>query len=112
MYLHVLGGGGRDVLADVVGFDWKLAMATVDKDDQLNGARSAEVDERVESRANRPSSVKHVVDEQDQLAVNGERNFGLPDDRLRADGHRRVAAEIVAVERDVERAARHVVAGD
>src|SRR5262245_30864015 len=87
-------------------------MSAVDEHDQLNRARTTKIDERVEGCANRPSGIEHVVDEQDQLAVYGERNLGLPDDRLRADGGRRVAAEVVAVERDVERAARHVVAGD
>src|SRR5215831_16032126 len=85
-------------------------MPAVDEDDQLYRARPPEVDERVERRTNRPSGIEHVVHEQDQLAVNGEWNLGLPDDRLRADGDCRVAAEVVAVERDVERAARDIVA--
>ena len=83
-------------------------MAAIDERDELNRARPAEVDERVERRANRPARVEHVVDEQDQPVVERERDFGPPDDRLRPDG---VAHQVVAVQRDVERAGRHVDAG-
>ena len=84
-------------------------MAAVDEHDQLNRLRPAEVDERVERGANRPPRVQHVVDQQNLLVVDRERDLGAADDRLRPDG---VAHQVVAVERDVERAGRHLVLVD
>ena len=49
------------------------------------------------------AGVEHVVDDHDVLAVDVDGNSRLPDDRPRADG-----LEVVAVERDVERALRHL----
>ena len=69
----------------------------------------AEVDQRVERRARRPAGVEHVVDEQDLAVVDREGDLGAAHERLRPDG---VAHQVVAIERDVERAGRHVVAGD
>ena len=60
------------------------------------------------ARVVRPG-VEHVVDEQNLLVVDGKRDLRAADDRLRPDG---VAHQVVAIERDVERAGRHVVAGD
>ena len=88
----------RDVLADVVGPDRQLAMAAVDEDRQADRARTAEVDERVHRRADRPAGVQDVVDEDDRRVVEVERQVGALDDRL--GGHER---EVVPVERDVER---------
>ena len=75
----------RQVLADVVGLDRQLAVAAVDEDDQLDRARTAEVDQRVERGADRPPRVEHVVDEQDLAIVDRERDLGAADDRLRPD---------------------------
>ena len=108
VHLHALRQRRRQVLADVVGLDRQLAVAAVDQHDELNRLRPAELDQRVERRANRPAGVEHVVDQQDPLVVDRERNLGAADDRLRADG---VAHQVVAIERDVERAGRHVVRG-
>ena len=108
-HLHALLQRRRQVLADVVRLDRQLAMAAVDEHDQLDGARPAEVDERVERGANRPAGVEHVVDQQDPPVVDRERNLGAAHDRLRPDG---MAHQVVAVERDVERAGRHLVAVD
>src|SRR5262249_58271307 len=95
--------------ADVGGADGQLAVRSVDEDRELHGLRPAEIDDGVERRADRPSREEHVVDEDDGLALDGERN-------LRAAHHGDPAhAEVVAVERDVERAdgeRRAVDAGD
>ena len=53
-HLHALLQRRRQVLADVVGLDRQLAVAAVDEHDQLDRARPAEVDQRVERRADRP----------------------------------------------------------
>jgi len=84
-------------------------VAAVDENDQLNHFRPAELDQRVERRANGAAGVEHIVDEQDPLLVDRERNFRLADERLRA--HRR-AHQVVTVERDVERAGRHLAMAD
>lgn len=99
MHLHALRGRCRQVLADVVRLDGQLAVSAVDEDDELNSARPPEFNERIEGRANRSPRVQHVVDEQDSLIVDRERDLGAPNHRLRAHG---VTHEIVAVERDVE----------
>ena len=108
-HLHALLTRRRDVAPDVVGANRQLAMAAIDERDELNRARAAEVDERVERGANRPPRVQHVIHEQNQPAVDRERNLRPADDRLRSDG---VPHEVVAVERDVQRAGRHVDAGE
>jgi hypothetical protein len=59
--------------------------------------------------ADRPAGVEDVVDQQNPPVVDRERDVGALDDRLRAD---RMAHQVVAVERDVERAGRHVMAAD
>ena len=84
-------------------------MAAVDEHHQLDRLRPAELDQRVERGANRPPGVEHVVDQQDPLVVDGERNLGAADDRLGAD---RVPHQVVAVERDVEGAGGHLVLVD
>jgi len=42
-YLHALLRRSRQVLADVIGLDRQLAMPAIDEDDELNGARAAEM---------------------------------------------------------------------
>ena len=98
-HLHDLAARRRDVLADVVGLDRQLAVAAVDQDDELDGARPAEVDERVERGAGGAAGVEHVVDQDDGAVVDRERDLGAPDDRLRAH---RLPHQVVAVEGDVE----------
>ena len=93
----------------VVGADGQLAMAAIDEHGQLNRLRPAEVDERVERRPNRAPRVQHVVHQQDVAAVDRERDVGAAHERLRADGQ---PHQIVAVERDVECARRHLGAAD
>ena len=96
---------GRHVLADVVRLVRQLAVSAVDEHDELNGPRAAEVDQRVERGANRPPGVEHIVNEQNHPVVDVEGNLGAPDERLRADG---LAHQVVAIQRDVERAGGHV----
>ena len=85
-----------------------LARAA-DQDHELDGLRAAEVDQRVERGAGRPPGVEHVVHEQDAAIIDGERNVGAADHRLRSD---RMAHQVVAIQGDVEGAGRHLLAGD
>ena len=63
--------------------------------------RPAEVRELVESGAHSAAGVEHVVDDHDVLAVEIPRQIRGTDDRARSD-----RLQIVAIERDVERALR------
>jgi hypothetical protein len=76
-------------------------MSAVDEDRQLDGARPAEIHQRVERGADRAAGVEHVV-HQDHLAiVDGEWDVGSFHGRLLAG-----PAEVVAIEGDVDDAAR------
>ena len=103
MHANVVGGGGRQVLADEVGPDRKLAVPSVYEDRQADGARSAVVDERVHRGADRPAGEEHIVDEDHDTTVDRERDLRLTHDRCVAD-----PGQVVAVERDVDRAQRDV----
>ena len=92
-----------DRLADDVRLDRQLASAAVDQHGQRDARRPAEVGELVERGADRASGVEHVVDDHDVLAVDVDRDLRLPDDRTRSD-----RLQVVAIERDVERALWHV----
>src|SRR6185503_4797139 len=62
-HAHLLGPGGRDVLADVVGADGQLAVAPVDEYGELHRARAAQVADRVEGGPDRTAGEQHVVDQ-------------------------------------------------
>src|SRR5690606_227475 len=81
-YLHALAPRRRHVLPDVVRLDRQLAMSPIDQHGELDRARTAEVDERVERRPDRPAGVEHVVDEQDDAVVDVERDVGAAHHRL------------------------------
>ncbi len=75
-------------------------MTAVDEDSQLDGARPADIPQCVQRRADRTSGVEHVVDKDHERAVDAAvGNRGV------LQRPRRLAVEIVAVERDVERSA-------
>src|ERR1700681_4869461 len=64
--LRVRGG---DVLADVVRTDGQLAMSAVDEDRQLDGLRPAKVHQCVHRRPRCPAVMDHVVNQDDDLAI-------------------------------------------
>ena len=98
---RLLAATGRDVLADVVGADRQLAVAAVDEDRELHGAGPAEVAERVERGADGAAGEEHVVDEDDEPAVDAVGGMSVSSSARRA-----LEPQVVAVERDVERAGR------
>src|SRR5262245_25828204 len=75
-------------------------MAAVDQDRQLDHRGPAEVDDGVQGGPDGAAREEHVVDEDDGLALDAERDVGPPDDRGAAQ------VEVVPVERDVESADR------
>ena len=95
---HVLVQRGRDVLAHVVGPDRQLPVAAVDQDGELDHARPAEVGQRVERGPDRAAGEEHVVDQDHPAAVDAGRGQVGRTERPGA-----AQAQVVAVERDVER---------
>ncbi len=82
-------------------------MAAVDEDSKLHSGRAAELEERVDRSANGAARVQDVVDEDDGLALERERDARRADDGLtrRRAGRRATSSadvHVVAVEGDVE----------
>src|SRR5919198_5904345 len=103
LHLDALVAGGRQVLADVVGTDRKLAVAPVGEAGELHARGAAVVEEGLDRCADRPPGVEDVVDEHAGHAFEREVETRRPDDRLRV--HRRLSPthlDIVAVEGDVD----------
>ena len=104
LHLDPLVARGRKVLADVVGADRKLAVAAVDEHGELDPLGPAVVEQRFDRGADRPAGVEDVVDEDDPHAVEREGQLGRADRRAHAIG------DVVAIERDVDRARRRRLA--
>ncbi len=103
-----LGGGGGQGEADVVGGDGHEVVAPVDKDGEFDLGGAAVVEEFVEGGFDGAAGEEDVVDEDDVGAVDvGGEDGGR---ELLGDG---VAADVVAVERDVDDAGdRFELGGD
>ena len=98
----------RQVLADVVGADRQLAVAAVAEHGELDPLRAAVVEEGLDRGPHRAAGEEDVVDEDDGAAGEVEVDVGGVDDRLRG---RRLGADVVAVEGDVDVADRQLGAG-
>ena len=78
-------------------------MPAVDEHGELDARRATVVEQCLDRRANRPTGVEHVVDEDARPPLEGEVELGATDERLRVE--RRLATpdeHVVAVERDVD----------
>ena len=109
LHLDALVARRRQVLADVVGADRQLAVAAVGEHGELHARGPAVVEERLDGRADRPSGVEDVVDEDARHPLEREVERRRADDRLRMP--RRLAGahlDVVAVEGDVELAEREL----
>ena len=105
LHLDALVSPRRKVLADVVGADRQLAVTAIDEHGELNAGGPTELEKRVDRRPDRPARVQDVVDEHHGHSLDRERDARGADDRLAT----RCACtfshvDVVAVERDVERA--------
>jgi hypothetical protein len=103
--LHALVARAREVLADVVGSDGKLAVAPIDEAGELDPRGAAKLEERLDRGAGRPARVEDVVDEHAGATLELEVELGRLDDGLRVERCVPVSDDhVVAMERDVERA--------
>src|SRR5438477_485132 len=91
------------VRVDDVRLDRQFAPAAIDEHGEGDAPWPPEVRQLVERGADGAAGVQHVVDDDHVLAVDVHRDSGRPDHRPRTHG-----LEVVAVERDVERALRNV----
>lgn len=82
-------------------------MAAVDEDGELDGARPADVAEGVEGGADGAAGEEHVVDEDDQTAVDA-----VTGDLGAAEGTGGLQPQVVPVHGDVEGTDRDLGAGD
>jgi hypothetical protein len=98
----VVGGLCWHVLSHEVGAYGELAVTAIDEHRETDRAGPTVINERVHRGADGASGEQHVIHENDDLVVDREVQRRLADDRRIAD-----AREIVAVERDVERAERN-----
>src|ERR1700761_1864149 len=98
-YVYPLLARGRQVLADVVGAEGKLAVAAVAEDGELDALGAAIVEERLDRGADGAAGEEDVVDEDDRAGREVEVDVGVADDRL---GERARGADVVAVEADVD----------
>ena len=65
----LLGGGGGQVLSDVVCPDGEFAVAAVDQHGEPDDPRAAEVDDGVQRGTDGAAGVQHVIDEHHDLVV-------------------------------------------
>jgi hypothetical protein len=94
---HVVARRRRHVLADEVGADRELTMATVHEDREADRARTPIIHEGVHRRAHGATGEEHVVDEHHDSVVDGERDLGLTHNRRIAD-----TREVVAIQSDID----------
>ena len=105
--LHTFAVSGREVLADVVGPDRELAVAAIGEHGELHPVGTAELEQTVDRRANRPAGVEDVVDEDHRAALELEVELRVAHDGLCVP--RRPAGanvDVVAVKGDVQLAER------
>ena len=84
LHLHPLAARGRQVLADVVGPDRKLAVAAVGEDGELDAPGPPVLEERLDRGPDRPARVEDVVDEDAGSPLERELELGRADERLGA----------------------------
>ena len=95
-HLNALLQRRRQILADVVGFDRQLAMTAIDQHDELNRARPAEVNQRIERRpgssarytARRPRAGSFDRRSRREFPCGGQPAAGRPRWRMRSSRYR------------------------
>ena len=105
-YSDYLGVTCRNVLSDEGSLYGKLGMSSVDEAEELDPRGSAEVGHRVHRGSRGAAGEDHVVDQDYGLAGHVKIDLSAGEHRLFRD-----SAQVVAVERYVERADRNLNAG-
>ena len=112
--LDGLGERSGYILAHVVGAYRELTVASVDENEELNGAGSSEIDQGIECGSDGASGKQDIVDE-DYVAAGDAAGYG----RAGAVGRLSGGASVVAVgsrvqggDRDLAIAGRRYIAGD
>src|SRR6185437_9830875 len=101
--VHPVSIRDRERLAHDVGAYGQLAPAAIHEHREPNARGTAEVGELVERRANGAAGVQDIVHDDHMLGADVPGDIGWTDHGTRPDG-----LQIVAIERDVERATRDV----
>ncbi len=94
--------------ADHIGSDRQLAMTAVDQHRQPNRQWAPVVEQGVEGRPDRAAGEEDIVDQIDDLVVDGVGQNRLLEHRLLVS--RSPRTDVVTIERDVEPADRHLAA--
>jgi hypothetical protein len=98
MDVHRLDERGWDILADEVGSDRQFAMPAVHHYRKTDARGPAEVNKRVERRADAAAGEENIVNEDDGLPVDINWNLAGPE-----GGRVEAAAEVITVQADVDR---------
>ena len=107
-HVHPLLARGRQVLADIVGANRELAVATVDEHRELHPLGTPVVEQGVDRRPHGAAGEQDVVHEHHGAPVEVEVEVRGMDHR---PGAGLAVVDVVAVERDVEVAERHLEPG-
>ena len=108
-HVHALAARRGQVLADVVGPEWQLAVAAVGEHGELYALGAAVVEQGVDGGAYGAAGVEDVVHQHDRGALDREVDVRGVHHRL---GGGVAAGQVVAVEADVDVAERHRLADE
>src|SRR3989344_2326757 len=89
------------MFTDHLWFDGQFASTTLDETGEHDGGRPAVIEDFIERGANGPPGVQHVIHQNQVTFLDVDRKLRSPDLGVHAD-----TGEVVAVERNVERAQR------
>ena len=92
----VLVAGRGNVLSNEIRADGKLAMSAVNKDGELDALGATKVHNGVQGGTDGAAGIKDVVDQNNALSINIERNLGL----VNLGGN--MGKEVVAIEADIK----------
>ena len=107
LYTYNLFRCCRDILAHIVCTNRQLTMAAIDEDSELDGLRTAHVDDGIKRRTDRTSRIKHIIRKYNGLAGDVYRHL-----RRMHDWLIRECREIIPIKCDIQNANRRLFAFD
>jgi putative copper resistance protein D len=96
-----MAGGNGDHFPDDVRLNRQLATTSIYEHRQGDALGPTKVRQLVQRRADRSTGIQHVVDDDDPFAFDVDWNLCRSDDRTRT-----YCLQVIAIQRDIERAAR------